>query len=162
MGLVVNKLLLSYKNKEGFLEELVMQSKPSLISMYNVIRKLAKKEGYRPPEEIQQHQQNYIAQQKESIVQLKSARDIESLGSGQSGMLGDIVVQYGGGQMFPKKGLQYDRYVVFKNHPDANFLVIGWPLGLIQASANPFKQKPSGVNLIDLVLNKIMSKYKSK
>lgn len=161
MGLVVNKLLLSYKNKPDFLKKLVKNAKPSLISMYNVIRRIAKQEGYRPPEEIEQHQQAYVKQQKEDIVSIKSPKAIEFFESGESAMLGDVVVQYGGGQMFPSKGLQYDRYVVFKNHPDANFLVIGWPLGLVQASANPFKKK-TNTNLIDIVLGKVVKKYESK
>ena len=35
MGLVANKLLLSHKNKPGFLENLVMSSTPSLHNIYN-------------------------------------------------------------------------------------------------------------------------------
>ena len=35
MGLVVNKLLLAYKNNPNFLEKLVMDSKPSLLSILN-------------------------------------------------------------------------------------------------------------------------------
>ena len=35
----------------------------------------------------------------------------------------------------------YDRYVPFKNFPDANFICIIWAMGLIQVSCNPFKEK---------------------
>ena len=41
MGLVVNKLLLAYKNKPGFLDSLVLNSQPSLLSILNNIRKEA-------------------------------------------------------------------------------------------------------------------------
>jgi hypothetical protein len=34
----------------------------------------------------------------------------------------------------------YDRYTPFRNNPDADFLIIMWPLGLVQASCNPFKK----------------------
>lgn len=160
MGLVVNKLLLSYKNKPDFLNKLVVKSNPSLISLYNVIRRLAKEEGYRPPEEIEQHQQNYIQQQKENIVNISSASEVKNLENGQSAMLGDAVVQYGGGSMMPKRGLQFDRYVVFNNHPDAKFLVMGWPLGMIQISANPFKEKNINVNFKEVADN-VLDDYKS-
>jgi hypothetical protein len=58
-----------------------------------------------------------------------------------------IISQYGGGSMI-KPG-SYDRYVPFKNHPDADFIIIAWPLGLLQSSCNPFKAERSlkGVNL---------------
>jgi hypothetical protein len=125
MGLVANKLLLSYKNKPDFLNKLVETANPSIISLYNVTRRLAKQEGYRAPEEIEQQQQTYVKQQEENIVDLKSPKDIKNLQNGQSGELGNVVIQYGGGNMSPKRGVQFDRYVVFKNHPDAKFLVMG-------------------------------------
>ena len=50
-----------------------------------------------------------------------------------------IIYQYGMGSL---KGTgSYDRYTAFKNNPDANFLIIYWPLGLIQVSKNPFKKE---------------------
>ena len=160
MGLVVNKLLLAHKSKPGFLEELVMTAKPSLISIYNIILKMAKKAGYRTPEEIESHQQNYIEAQKGKIVK-GNLGDIKNLTSGQSMEIGSVVVQYGGGNMIPKAGFQYDRYTVFKNHPDVDFLVIGWPMGLIQTAQNPFK-KGNPPHLGKLVLGKIAPKFKSK
>jgi hypothetical protein len=53
MGLVTNKLLLTYKNKPNFLSDLVMASKPSLLNMFINIKKLAKAAGYVTPEDIQ-------------------------------------------------------------------------------------------------------------
>lgn len=51
----------------------------------------------------------------------------------------NIIFQYGGGTLF--KAGSYDRYTPYKNYPDANFLCIVWPMGLIQVSCNPFKEK---------------------
>jgi hypothetical protein len=42
LGLVINKLLLAFKNKPGFLEELVMKSKPSLMSILQNIKRIMK------------------------------------------------------------------------------------------------------------------------
>ena len=46
MGLVVKKLMLAYKNNPKFMETLVMDSEPSLLSILNNIKKLDKKYGY--------------------------------------------------------------------------------------------------------------------
>jgi len=158
MGLVVNKLLLSYKNKKGFLDKLVMTAKPSLISIYTTIVNLAKKEGYNPPEEIERNQAAYNAQQK-GKSKVGKLSDIKNIKCGESIEVGNTVCQYGGGAM--GKGKQYDRYTVFKNHPTVDFLCIGWPMGLIQASKNPFKGGDTPVHLGKLVLGKVMLKYKS-
>lgn len=76
-----------------------------------------------------------------------------------------IIFQYGMGSL---KGTgSYDRYTPFKNNPDADFLVIMWPLGLVQASCNPFKKERElkGVNLGEIaqeVLAKWEPQLKSK
>jgi len=158
MGLVANKLLLSYKNKPGFLDKLVLTAKPSLISIFNTIVSMAKKEGYIPPEEIDRNQAAYNAQQK-AKARTGKLSDIKNIKSGESILVGSVVCQYGGGAM--GKGKQYDRYTVFKNHPTAEFLCIGWALGLVQASKNPFKGGDTPVHLGKLVLGKVMLKYKS-
>jgi hypothetical protein len=46
MGLVVNKLLLAFKNKPGFLEEIVLNANPSLLSILNNIRGQMLEKGY--------------------------------------------------------------------------------------------------------------------
>jgi hypothetical protein len=160
MGLVTNKLLLAYKNKPNFLSDLVMTAKPSLISMYNNIKKLAKKNGYSPPEEVERNQAAYNETQKGKIIKGGTINDIKNLKNGDSMFINGIVVQYGGGAM--GKGKQYDRYTVFKNHPDAQFLCIGWPPGLIQVSKNPFKKGELSIHLGELVMGKVMKKYESK
>jgi hypothetical protein len=161
MGFVTNSLILAYKNKGGFLEELVMSAKPSLISMYNNTIKLAKKYGYSPPEEIEKGQEAYNLAQKSKIIKDGNINDIKSLKSGQSILINKVVCQYGGGVMGMNKGMQYNRYTVFKNHPEADFLCIMWPMGLLQISANPFKPGKSPVHLGDLLLKKVLGKYKS-
>jgi len=159
MGLVVNKLLLSYKNKKDFLSKLVMNAKPSLISMYNVITKLAKAEGYKPPELIKTDTENYIKAQV-SKIKVGKLSDVMSLKSGESMQVGPIVVQNNAG--FMGKGNQYDRYVVFKNHPDTDYFTIVWSVGILQVSQNPFKKLEKKIHLGDLVMKKVMPKFKSK
>lgn len=133
MGLVVNKLLLAYKNNPNFLETLVMKSKPSLISILNNIKLLAKEQGYATVETMTQNQEKFLqARQKEGVIQ----------------KTGNVISQFGLGSM--KKG-SYDRYVPFRLHPDADFLVtgLGGQVGMVQASCNPFKEERAlkGVNL---------------
>ena len=133
MGLVVNKLLLAYKNNNNFLEDLVMKSKPSLLSILNNIKKLAKEQGYATVETMTQNQEKFIeARQKEGAIE----------------KTGSVISQYGLGSM--RKG-SYDRYVPFRIHPDADFLVtgLGGQVGMVQASCNPFKEERAlkGINL---------------
>ena len=85
LGLVTNKLLLAYKNKPGFLEELVMTSNPSLLNILQNINRIAAKNGYALPEEMAMNQKDYVAKQKESQnVKFEDG----------------IIIQYGGGSMF--------------------------------------------------------------
>jgi len=143
LGLATNKLLLAYKNKPGFLEKLVMNSTPSLLNIFQNINKIAQQEGYASPEEMSLNQQGYVQKQKDS--------DKVYVDDG-------IIVQYGGGSMF-KPG-SYDRYTPFKNNPDADFLVIAWPMGLVQASCNPFKgeRELKGVNLGEIA-QEVLAKW---
>ena len=148
LGLVTNKLLLAFKNKKGFLETLVMECQPSLLSIFNKIRKIMKDEGWADLETLDSNKEKYVSQ-------MKDYPNIE----------GNIIVQYGGGNMM-KPG-SYDRYTPFRNNPDADFLVIAWPLGLLQASCNPFKKERElkGVNLGEIaqeVLGKWEGQLKEK
>ena len=148
MALVTNKLLLAYKNKPKFLEKLVMESSASLLSIYQNIVRLAKEEGYVSPEAMSQHAKNYSETMKNS----KDVKYDPTTG---------IITQYGGGSMI-KPG-SYDRYVPFKNFPDANFIVLAWPLGLLQSSCNPFKTERTlkGVNLGEIAQT-VLSKFESQ
>ena len=146
LGLATNKLMLAYKNKPGFMEELVMTSKPSLLNIFQNIQRIADREGYATPQMMDRNQKGYVAAQKES----PNVRYEDG-----------IIIQYGGGSMF-KPG-SYDRYTPFKNNPDADFLVIAWPMGLVQASCNPFKKERElkGVNLGEIA-QEVLSKWQSK
>jgi RNA polymerase sigma factor (sigma-70 family) len=148
MALVTNKLLLAYKNKPKFLERLVMESTPSLLNIYLNIVRLAKGEGYVSPDVMKKNLDNYIEAQKTS----QNVEYFKDYG---------IISQYGGGALF-KPGA-YDRYVPFKNYPEANFLVIAWPLGLLQASCNPFKatRELKGVNLGE-IMQEVLGEYESE
>jgi hypothetical protein len=146
LGLVTNKLLLAYKNKPGFLEGLVMNSSPSILNLFQSITKYAKDNNYATPEKMKQNQEKYIKAQQESPDVVYDD---------------GIIVQWGGGYMM-RPG-SYDRYVPFENYPDADFLVIAWPMGLVQASCNPFKKdrELKGVNLGEIA-NEVLSKWEPK
>lgn len=144
LGLAANKLLLAYKNKPGFLESLVMNSSPSLLNILQNTQKIASEKGYASPEMMKGNQEMYIkAQEQNPNVRFEDG----------------IIVQYGGGNMM-KPG-SYDRYVPFKTYPDADFLVIAWPMGLVQASCNPFNEDRQlrGVNLGEIA-DEVMLKWK--
>ena len=144
LGLVINKLLLAFKNKPGFLEGLVMDSEPSLMSILNNIKNWMKKTNAANPEELQKNAEGY----KDNMKNFPRVSD-------------SIIFQYGGGSMF-KPG-SYDRYTPFRNNPDADFLIMAWPMGLVQASCNPFKKdrELKGVNLGEIALE-VLSKWEGQ
>ena len=143
MGLVLNKLLLAFKNKPKFLENLVMNAEPSLYSILNQIKKEMGERKLPNPEQLQKNAKQYMDT-------MKTSPNVK--------LVGNIIVQYGGGNMFNPGS--YDRYTPFKNNPEADFLVIAWPLGLLQASCNPFKKERElkGVNLGDIA-QEVLSKH---
>ena len=144
MGMVANKLLLAFKNKPGFLEKLVMDSTPSLINILVNIRQIMKEKGYADIPELEKHKEDYVQK-------MKNYPEVSN----------NIIVQYGGGSMM-KPG-SYDRYTPFRNNPEADFLVIAWPMGLLQASCNPFKKdrELKGVNLGDIA-QEVLSKWEGQ
>jgi hypothetical protein len=146
LGLVANKLLLAFKNKPGFLEELVMVGTPSLMNLVTNIKRIMIEKGYATVPELQKNKEGYIDQ-------MKNHHNVK--------IEGNIIVQYGGGSMM-KPG-SYDRYTPFKNNPDADFLVIAWPLGLVQASCNPYKKERElkGVNLGEIA-QEVLDKWETQ
>ena len=76
-------------------------------------------------------------------------------------IIGNIISQYGAGYMIPQGS--FDRYTPFRNNPEADFLVIAWPNGLLQASCNPFK-KERGLKGVDLgeIAQEVLSNYESE
>lgn len=145
MGLVANKLLLAFKNKPNFLRNLVMNSQPSLQSILLNIRNEAEKEGYAKLEDLIKNQESYIKSRKEKGVTYEDG----------------IISQYGLGPTMKSGG--YDRYTPFINHPDAEFLVTGLPMGMVQASCNPYKKERAlkGVDLGE-IKNEVLEKFKSE
>ena len=141
LGLVINKLLLAFKNKPGFLEGLVMNSEPSLMSILTNLKEWMKRTNAAKPEELQKNAEDY----KEKMKDFPRVSD-------------SIIFQYGGGSMF-KPG-SYDRYTPFRNNPEADFLIMAWPMGLVQASCNPFKKERElkGVNLGEIA-QEVLAKW---
>jgi hypothetical protein len=144
LGLVINKLLLAFKNKSGFLESLVMDSEPSLMSILNNIKSWMKKTNAAKPEDLQKNAQDYADKMKDYPT-----------------VSDNIIFQYGGGSMF-KPG-SYDRYTPFRNNPEADFLIMAWPMGLVQASCNPFKKERElkGVNLGEIA-QEVLAKWEDQ
>ena len=150
MGLVTNKMLLAFKNKPGFLETLVLDCTPSLLNILLRIKQIVQEKGYADIPQLEKNKEDYVSS-------MKSHKNVE--------IVGNIIKQYGGGSMF-KPG-SYDRYTPFRNNPEADFIVLAWPMGLVQASCNPFKESRAlkGVNLGEIkdeVLSRWESQLKSK
>ena len=143
MGLVANKLLLAFKNKPNFLRNLVMNSKPSLQSILLNIKDEMEKQGYATIEELLKNQESYIKSRKEKGLTYEDG----------------IISQYGLGPTMKAGG--YDRYTPFITFPDAEFLVTGLPMGMVQASCNPYK-KERALKGIDLgeIKNEVLEKFK--
>lgn len=202
MGFVVNRLLLAYKNKrisvksldgqnkhknKNILECLVLDSNPSLYSIYNNLRhyinnaKVSDRAGkLATQEQIKKNLSDYIDRMKKYKFIEKPGGNVREfdpydpehkyqkaigakIGKGvHYDEENKIIMQYGGGDMF-KPG-SYDRYVPFKNFPDANFLVMLWPMGLIQISKNPFKELNPNIKNIDLgdSIKHILNKYETE
>jgi hypothetical protein len=150
LGLITNKLLLAFKNKPGFLRDIVMNAKPSLMNILMNIKDQMKTKGYSKITDLERNKEDYVRMQK--MNPNVSVQD-------------KVIVQYGGGNMM-KPG-SYDRFTPFRNNPDADFLVLAWPMGMVQASCNPFKKDRAlkGINLGEIkdeVLGKWESQLKEK
>jgi len=145
LGLVINKLILAFKNKKGFMESLVMNSEPSLLSILTNIKKWMKETSADDVNVLQKRSEDYLEQMKKyPKVKVEDG----------------IIFQYGAGSM--KTG-SYDRYTPFRINPDADFLILMWPMGLLQASCNPFKKERQlkGVNLGEIA-QEVLSEYEDR
>ena len=150
----------------NILECMVLDCNPSLYSMFNNIRhyvnnaRVSDRAGVlAKPEVLMQNLTNYIERMKNyRFIEDPDTGDVSEfdpnsskhkfLSSVKGAKVGKgvhyddkhkIIIQYGGGNMMQPGS--YDRYVPFKNFPDANFICIIWAMGLIQVSCNPFKEK---------------------
>lgn len=166
-GIVVNKLLLAYKNKPDYLKTIVMESNPSLLSMYNVMMRMinqhvsAKDRGWSLPSVLQQNSENYQKNQEENIIKNGSVKTIDELSKGKNTVIGNCVVQIGGGNM--RKSGSYDRYTAFKLHPDCKYFIMIWDtIGMMQVSTNNWNpDKVNDIDLGEIVLKQIFEgKYK--
>jgi len=117
-----------------------------LLNIFQNIRRIADRENYASPLMMAANQEDYIEQRNQDPnLNYKDG----------------IIYQYGGGKMF-KPG-SYDRYTPFELHPDADFLITVWPMGLVQASCNPFKKERElkGVNLGEIA-QEVLGKWEPK
>lgn len=144
-GFALNKLILAYKNKPGFLEKLATYSNPSIVSMFMKGKQLAKDMGFVGIEELQANADNYR----------ERLRDFDKVKKE-----GKILVQYGIPSAF-KPG-SYDRYASLEMHPDVEYFLMIWPMGLLQTSCNPFKEKfDENVNL-GAMASEVLEEHKSE
>jgi hypothetical protein len=105
-----------------------------------------KTKGYASIENLEKNKEDYVRSQK-----MNPNVDLQD----------KVIVQYGGGNMM-RPG-SYDRFTPFRNNPEADFLVIAWPMGMVQASCNPFKKERAlkGVNLGE-VKDEVLGKWESQ
>lgn len=188
MGLVVNRLLLALKTKrisvksldgkrnhinKNLLECLVLDSNASLYSIFNNLRHYINNaislewdmrqrshnvpKKLSTPEEITQNLMNYIEKRKRYLTDEESGEMVENKDI-QYDEKYKIIRQYGIGSVF-KTG-SYDRYVVFKNFPEANFVCTIFPMGLIQVSCNPFKEKKLKEINLGAIAKEVLGKFK--
>jgi len=144
-GFALNKLILAYKNKPGFLEKLATYSNPSIVSMFMTGKRLAKDMGFVGVEELQANADNYR----------ERLRDFDKVKKE-----GKILVQYGIPSAF-KPG-SYDRYASLEMHPDVEYFLMIWPIGLLQTSCNPFKEKfDENVNL-GAMASEVLEEHKAE
>lgn len=188
MGFVVNRLLLAMKNKRitvrsldgknsynnrNILECLVMDCSPSLYSLFvnlkhyinkavslewdRASKSYSRKSKLATPQELTANLMKYIETRKEFLKQPISGK-IQKHPDIDYDDKYKIVVQNGIGKVFDPGS--YDRYVVFKNFPEAEFVCTIFPMGLIQVSCNPFKEKRlKSINLGEIT-QEVLSKYK--
>lgn len=168
----------------NILECMVLDCNPSLYSMFNNLRhyintaRTNDKAGVlAKPEEIAANLADYIERMKSYKFIETGEGDVQEydptnwrhqqvLKSGAKISKGvhfdeeyKIIMQYGGGAMF-KPG-SYDRYVSFENNPEANFNCIVWPMGLIQVSCNPFREKTLPKINLGEIAKEVLAKHQS-
>lgn len=186
LGLVVNRLMLALKNKRiavtslsgrkhqnrNLLECLVLDSAPSLISLYkNIKHYMNTAISYEwnsdlktyhdakrlpSPNQLYHNLNNYVMSRQEFINMngrtLKNKEiDFDSTTN--------ILRQFDIGETF-KTG-SYDRYVPFRNFPETEWLCTIFKMGLIQISGNPFKDKKINIHLGNIT-KELLTKWKKE
>lgn len=167
MGMAAGKLLLAYKNKPDFLETIVMNCEPSLMSMYNLILRIIKQHiqagdrGWVSPETIEKNSKAYFDRQSDKKIPEATIEDIKNMKNGESALIGNVIFQIGGGAM-TKTG-SFDRYTAFRLYPNAKYFIMLWhTIGMMQVSKNPWgeKEDTENVHLGNIVIDDIFkNKY---
>jgi len=145
-GLVVNRLLLAYKNKPFFLENVVLNSSPSLISIYKNIQKEISIRNYPPVNEVEQNSKDFLKQ-------ITNNKDL-----GIRYRKGIVYVNW---SKYTLKLGSFNRYLIFQLYPNADIVLTFWNFGTIQVSKNPFKRVDLGYNISEFISEKLYS-YKEK
>lgn len=185
LGLSVNRLLLALKNKRikitsldgvrehsnrNLLECLALDSAPSLFYLYlNLKHYISNAISYEWNMDLKSYHDikklptqaqlnfnlnSYIQSRREFITNngvLVKNNELEYDSDFK------IVKQFDIGDTF-KTG-SYDRYVVFRNFPNTEWVCTTYKMGLIQISANPFKAKTSNIHLGNIT-KELLEKYK--
>jgi hypothetical protein len=146
-GLVVNKTLLSYKNKNQFLSNVVMKSRPSLKNMYINMKSEVERLGF-DISQMQAASDEYI----EKSILKKETKNLYLEGT---------TVMVAGTTARAFNPGSYDRYTPFKMYPESDYMCIVWSMGLVQISKNPFKKAKNPYNLGEIAFN-VLNKFKSK
>jgi hypothetical protein len=186
LGLVVNRLLLALKNKRikvisldkkyshhnrNLLECLVFDAKPSIYSLYANLMHYIKNaicfeykhdmRSYHNPvnlpslEEMNDNLNNYIQSRKEYVTNGEEIIKNQNINFDRTYK---IVTQFDIGEVF-KPG-SYDRYVVFNNFPQTEWVCTQFKNGLIQIAANPFNSNQHNIHL-GRITDKLLEKWKS-
>ena len=161
-GMVVGKLLLAYKNKPGFLKQVVIESQPSLMSMFQVMKKIVKDNGWANLDELQKNSDWYAKNQEENKIPEGDIDTINQLSNGQNTLVGNTIIQVGGGNT--RRSGAYDRYTAFKLYPDAKYFIMIWDsIGMMQVSKNNWNkanrtEDAHRINLGELVINDVFNK----
>jgi hypothetical protein len=186
LGLVVNRLLLALKNKRikvlsldkkldhhnrNLLECLVSDATPSLYSLYLNLKHYINNaicfeynhdmRSYHDPvnlptqEQIKENLFNYILTRKEYVLQGENIVKNNTLYYNDEYK---IVKQFDIGETF-KTG-SYDRYVVFKNFPESEWVCSIYKMGLIQIACNPFNPIKHNIHLGEIT-KELLEKWKT-
>lgn len=167
LGMICNKLILTYKNKKNFLEELILKSNSSIISLYNnmikiINRKIKNKtKGFISLKEIEENSISYYNSQSDKKIPKGNSYTIFKMTNGQSILIGNCIFQIGGGNMLSTGS--FDRYTAFRLYPQAKYFVMLWDImGLLQISKNPWYEENNinEISINEIILNDIVkNKY---
>jgi len=186
LGLVVNRLMLALKNKRiavtslngkkhqnrNLLECLVLDSMPSLISLYKNIKHYMNTaisyewnsdlktyhDARRLPSANQlYHNLNTYVMSRQEFINM-NGRNLKNKEINFDST-NKILRQFDIGETF-KTG-SYDRYVPFRNFPETEWLCTIFKMGLIQVSGNPFNDKKINIHLGNIT-KELLTKWKKE